>query len=59
LSYLTDKAAAAQAQAMALEFLAEFEEMDRTLFLCGFANPIQRFRLIDAKGLDTLDFFVR
>jgi hypothetical protein len=36
-------AAAAQAQAEALEFLEEFEEIDRTLFLCGFANPIHRF----------------
>jgi hypothetical protein len=50
-------AAAAQAQAEALEFLAEFEEIDHTLFLCGFANPIHRFGLIDGEGLDTLDSF--
>jgi hypothetical protein len=25
--------------------------------LCGFANPIHRFRLIDGEGLDTLDSF--
>jgi hypothetical protein len=47
----------AAAQAEALEFLEEFEEIDRTLFLCGFANPIHHFCLIDGEGLDTLDSF--
>jgi hypothetical protein len=44
-------AAAAQAQAEALEFF------DCTLFLCGFANPIHHFCLVDGEGLDTLDSF--
>jgi hypothetical protein len=48
-------AAAAEAQAPA--FLANFEEMDRTLLLCIFTSPVQRFRLIDQEGLDTLESF--
>jgi hypothetical protein len=48
---------AAVAEAQALAFLADFEEMDRTLLLCGFTSPVQRFRLIDQEGLDTLESF--
>jgi hypothetical protein len=47
----------AAAEAQALAFLADFEEMDRTLLLCGFTSPVQRFRLIDQEGLDTLESF--
>jgi hypothetical protein len=50
-------AAADAAEAQALAFLAGFEEMDRTLLLCGFTRPVQRFRLIDQEGLDTLESF--
>jgi hypothetical protein len=48
---------AAAAEAQALAFLADFPEMDRTLTLCGFTSPVQRFRLIDQEGLDTLESF--
>jgi hypothetical protein len=47
-------AAAQAAQDQALAFLANFEEMDCTLLLCGFTSPVQRFCLIDREGLDTL-----
>jgi hypothetical protein len=50
-------AAAEAAEAQALAFLVDFEEMNRTLLLCGFTSPVQHFRLIDQEGLDTLELF--
>jgi hypothetical protein len=48
---------AAAAEAQALAFLANFEEMDHTLLSCGFTSPVQHFCLIDQEGLDTLELF--
>jgi hypothetical protein len=31
--------------------------MNQVLTLCGFVNPADRARLVDIKGLDTLDAF--
>jgi hypothetical protein len=41
----------------ALIVLAGVPEMNQVLTLCGFANPVDRARLVEIEGLDTLDAF--
>jgi hypothetical protein len=45
------------AENAALIILAGVLEMNQALTLCGFVNPVDRARLIEIEGLDTLDAF--
>jgi hypothetical protein len=45
------------AENAALIIMAGVPEMNQVLTLCGFVNPVDRTRLVEIKGLDTLDAF--
>jgi hypothetical protein len=45
------------AENAALIILAGVPEMNQVLTLCGFVNPVDRARLVEIEGLDTLDAF--
>jgi hypothetical protein len=45
----------AEAVANALAIIAEVPEVDQTLTLCGFVNPVHHFYLIDLEDINSLD----
>jgi hypothetical protein len=48
----------AEAVVNALAIIAEVPEVDQTLTLCGFVNPVHpRARLIELEDIDSLDAF--